>query len=335
MASIAQFYSDNLAREVIKGSVTKAELGGTPNKAPIGYLNVRQLINGREARVVEIDPERGPLMAWALTEMALRPRPIRTLHAEVTDKGLRTIPGPKRPAKPRHRVAAPSLPAQPVLQGPRHPPRRDLRRDPPADRSAALREHIHNGLSARRADAELERRHQHTLLTQLDHQSRKLLQAHYDDAIPPDLFKSEQPRITRDMETANARLAALDQVFADIEETLDRALRLGQNCHHAYTAARPHVRRLMNQAFFEHLYISDEDTVRSDLAEPFAILLGDELTAEAEAALAQTAKNPPPNTGTTGPTSTSEPHTQDVKGLNKARLVGGPKWTAFEHSTCP
>jgi hypothetical protein len=60
-----------------------------------------------------------------------------------------------------------------------------------------------------------------------------------------------------------------------------------------------------------------------DLAEPFAILLGDELTHEAETALTEEAKNPPPETGPTGPTSTSRPPYQDVKGLNKAPLVEG------------
>jgi hypothetical protein len=160
------------------------------------------------------------------------------------------------------------------------------------------------------------------VLTQLDHERRKLLQLHYRDAIPPDLFEDEQQRITREMETANARLAVIDQAFAEIQDTLDRALKLGQNCHHAYLAAHPHVRRLINKAFFQALYISDDDTIRSELAEPFAILLGDELTQEAEAALAQEAKDPPSNPGTTGPTSTSEPHTQDVKGSNTALFVG-------------
>ncbi len=65
MSSIAEFYSRNLAHEVIKGSVQKAKAGGTPGKAPLGYLNVRRVENGREVRTVEIDPERGPLMKWA------------------------------------------------------------------------------------------------------------------------------------------------------------------------------------------------------------------------------------------------------------------------------
>ncbi|MGH3903837.1 MAG: recombinase family protein, partial [Pseudonocardiaceae bacterium] len=36
MADMAQFYSDNLAQEVLKGMVSKAKDGGTPHKAPLG-----------------------------------------------------------------------------------------------------------------------------------------------------------------------------------------------------------------------------------------------------------------------------------------------------------
>jgi hypothetical protein len=90
------------------------------------------------------------------------------------------------------------------------------------------------------------------------------------------------------------------QLFVDIETTLEHALGLGQDCHRTYLAAKPKVRRRMNQAFFERLYISDDETVTSELAEPFAILLGDHLTTEVEAALAAEAKNPPPEAGLAG-----------------------------------
>lgn len=42
MASIAEFYSRNLAQEVMKGMRQKVIQGGTPSRAPIGYLNVRR-----------------------------------------------------------------------------------------------------------------------------------------------------------------------------------------------------------------------------------------------------------------------------------------------------
>jgi site-specific DNA recombinase len=62
MSSIAEFYSRNLANEVLKGITQKAKNGGTPGKAPLGYLNVRKIESGREIRTVEIDPVRAPLM---------------------------------------------------------------------------------------------------------------------------------------------------------------------------------------------------------------------------------------------------------------------------------
>ena len=40
MSSIAEFYSRNLATEVVKGPSQKAAQGGTVTKAPIGYRNV-------------------------------------------------------------------------------------------------------------------------------------------------------------------------------------------------------------------------------------------------------------------------------------------------------
>jgi hypothetical protein len=90
MSSIAEFYSRNLATEVIKGCVQKAKQGGTPGKAPVGYLNVRQVLNGLEGRTVEVDPVRGPLMAWAFEAYATGEWTIRPLLAELTDRGLLT-----------------------------------------------------------------------------------------------------------------------------------------------------------------------------------------------------------------------------------------------------
>jgi site-specific DNA recombinase len=100
MSSIAEFYSKNLANEVIKGSTQKAKAGGTPGRAPTGYLNVRKMENGREIRTIEIDPVRGPLMAWAFEEYATGEWTTRTLLAELTRRGLNTTPSAQMPSKP-------------------------------------------------------------------------------------------------------------------------------------------------------------------------------------------------------------------------------------------
>ena len=100
MSSIAEFYSRNLASEVIKGSVEKAKRGGTVGKAPTGYVNVRKIIDGREIRTVDVDPERGPLMSWAFDAYATGNWTLRTLHEELCERGLTSRGGPRTPSKP-------------------------------------------------------------------------------------------------------------------------------------------------------------------------------------------------------------------------------------------
>ncbi|MDR0593815.1 MAG: recombinase family protein, partial [Bifidobacteriaceae bacterium] len=71
MASISEFYSRNLSTEVKKGLRQKAINGGTINRAPLGYFNIRKRdANGREYRTVEVDPARAPLIAWAFEAYA-------------------------------------------------------------------------------------------------------------------------------------------------------------------------------------------------------------------------------------------------------------------------
>ncbi|GAB3196612.1 hypothetical protein GCM10027062_06310 [Nocardioides hungaricus] len=101
MSSIAEFYSKNLATEVTKGLVQKFETGGTPMRAPIGYLNVRKRDEqGREYRTVEIDPERAPLVRWVFEQYATGEHTVVSLLADVTARGLTTVPTPKRASGP-------------------------------------------------------------------------------------------------------------------------------------------------------------------------------------------------------------------------------------------
>src|ERR1700692_2074714 len=84
MSSIAEFYSRNLANEVVKGMEQKAKTGGTPGRPPLGYRNVR-LVNqdGSEVRTVDVDPERAELIAWAFTEYATGKWTLRQMTAEL------------------------------------------------------------------------------------------------------------------------------------------------------------------------------------------------------------------------------------------------------------
>ena len=114
MASISEFYSRNLSTEVKKGLRQKAINGGTPNKAPLGYFNIRRRDdNGREYRTVDVDPARAPLISWAFDAYATGEWTLKTMADELTLRGLTSLPTAKRPAKP---ISPTSL--QKVLRNP-------------------------------------------------------------------------------------------------------------------------------------------------------------------------------------------------------------------------
>ncbi|SBN95856.1 Cassette chromosome recombinase B [Propionibacterium freudenreichii] len=101
MSSIAEFYSRNLATEVVKGLSQKAAQGGTVTKAPIGYRNVGIRDDmGREIRTVEVDEERAGLVRWAFQVFASGDWTTSQLHQELVARGLTTSPTPRRPSKP-------------------------------------------------------------------------------------------------------------------------------------------------------------------------------------------------------------------------------------------
>jgi len=373
MSSIAEFYSRNLANEVIKGSVQKAKNGGTPGRVPLGYLNVRHFTNGREIRTVEVDPERGPLMAWAFDAYVTGEWTIRNLLAELTCRGLTTTPGPKTASRPpsdsqlhnllRHPYYMGLVRYQGVLYPGKHAQlvtpetwqkvqellsaknlagekqrehrhylkgsiycgqcgsrlivnhakgnggtypyfvcigrqkdktscklraiRIDLAEEAiaahyaavrlPEQELAKLRAFLSEELSKLRADADHERTTQTRRRGKLEAERKKLLEAHYADAIPLDLLKTEQTRITAGIAAAEGRLTEVEADFRKAETNLDRALSLVGDCEAAYREASDAVRRQFNLSFFKRLLIDDEYTVTGELAEPFDLLLGDDL----------------------------------------------------------
>ncbi len=100
MASVAEFYSRNLATEILKGTVQKAKDGGTPTRTPLGYLNVQRFDNGHEIRTVEIDPDRADLVQWAFAAYASGSYSLTTVCEELEAKGLRTKGTRSRPGVP-------------------------------------------------------------------------------------------------------------------------------------------------------------------------------------------------------------------------------------------
>lgn len=93
---------------------------------------------------------------------------------------------------------------------------------------------------------------------------------------------------------------------------LDDCLALAGDCHAIYMSIDDSLRRIANQAFFEHTYVSEIDTIDRELAEPFDALFNPAVQAEALDRQATQAA------GSEAPDRSSH-----VEGLNK-RTPGGP-----------
>jgi hypothetical protein len=77
----------------------------------------------------------------------------------------------------------------------------------PGEQVEEIRRQLAAALSSRRAEAESSERELDLRIQRLSDERKKLLQLHYADALPLELFKSEQERITRQLEDARRRLA--------------------------------------------------------------------------------------------------------------------------------
>ncbi|MEV6873926.1 recombinase family protein [Amycolatopsis sp. NPDC051128] len=363
-AGLAQLYSDNLAQEVIKGLSEKAKSGGTPYRAPVGYLNKRRFEGVADIRWVEVDPVRGPLVSWAFKEYAGGEwSVIRLLEAlgakgmtnsngrPLSNNGLYTIltnpyytgivpfqgayyEGTHEPLtdlqtwlrvqdvlKAHNFAGEKSTVHAHYLKGSiycsdcgsrllfsrnrgrggtydyfmclgRHRKRNDCKRKAvPVSAveegvedvylrfqlKAEQTEWIRTGVSAEfarlQAVADTEKRRARRRIQEAETQRQKLLTALYNDAIPEDLLKQEMQRLTVELGNAEAQLKENETSLEELDEQLDRALYVASHSTKLYAAAKPAVRRQLNQGFFEKLYVNERGAiVRAEVTEPFASL---------------------------------------------------------------
>ena len=352
MSSIAEFYSRNLANEVIKGMGEKARNGGTLGKAPLGYVNVRgKDEHGREVRTVELDEERAPLVRLAFTEYATGNWTVSQLAKHLAGLGLDVPATPTRPARPitkgrlhtllRHPYYKGVVQFQGVEYAGKHEPLVDeetwqavqailasrrygerqrihnhflkstvvcgqcgarlsvqnaknskgtiypyfvcARRcrlhdcafravliDVVEDRmvelyrtiqlSAAdrtqIEHYLHDELAQIEGDKAKAVRSLTTRRTNIEDRRRRLLHAHYEGVIPLDLLKEEQAKLTSELNHIERQLAAYQADAAEVRQHLTQALDLLEDCHRLYQAAPNHLKKLLNQVFFERVLVN-------------------------------------------------------------------------------
>ena len=352
MSSIAEFYSRNLANEVIKGMGEKARNGGTLGKAPLGYVNVRARDeNGREVRTIALDEERAPLVRLAFTEYATGNWTVRQLADHLNTLGLTIPPTPRRPAKPITATRLHEILRHPyykgivTFQGVEYPGKHEPLVDSQtwqtvqailASRRYGERQRIHNhflkstvvcGQCGARLSVQNAKNSKGTIYpyfvcarrcrlhdcaftavlidvvedrmvelyrtiqlsaadrTQIEHylhdelaqiegdkakavrslttrrtniedKRRRLLHAHYEGAVPLDLLKEEQAKLTSELNQIERQLAAYQADITEIHQRLTQALDLLEDCHRLYSAAPAHLKKLLNQVFFERVLVN-------------------------------------------------------------------------------
>lgn len=85
-------------------------------------------------------------------------------------------------------------------------------------------------------------------LATLADERQKLLRAYYGNAIPLELLKADQDRITDQESAVKTELARTEQDLSEWQEVIGMAINLAGNCHQAYLKANPKVRRSFNEA---------------------------------------------------------------------------------------
>ena len=368
MSSIAEFYSKNLATEVLKGMEQKARTGGTPGRAPLGYRNV-SVINseGKSVRTVDVDPDRGPHITWAFQQYATGDWTLSLLADALEDRGLTSRPTRSRPGKAirinslQKILRTPYYKGEVVYRGVNYPGRHEPLVDPQtwqqvqtvlgehasgekqrehphylkssvfcrscgsrliitmsknrygtvypyficvgrhqkrtschqkamlievvegmvedlyqsvqltADQRASVEEFVVHELATMQAESARERKHLNTQRDRLTTERTQLLRAHYAGAVPLDLLKDEQDRISRQLAAVENQLTATVSTVDALEANLELTLKYAENCHYGYLAAQPHIRRLYNQAFFDRIEVGDDEAT-GVLNEPFNVL---------------------------------------------------------------
>ncbi len=377
MALMAEWYSGNLSEEMKVKMLQKVRKGGTIGKAPIGYLNVRKVIEGYEVRTIETDPSRAPLVQWAFEVYATGEWSLTALTDALAERGLATVPSKKMTAKPLARASVHRMLRNPYYvklltwQGVQYPgahPQlidqatfdrvqdvlyahnragekrrvhdhylkgsvfcgkcgsrlcitkaknrhgneylyffclgnyrrltdctqgairvdevearieqkwRQVRVDPKyAD---TVRQVFSEELAASREWNERESTRATRRIATLTEKRRKLLEAHYAGALPLDLLKEEQDRITKEITDAAQRLAAARVVFEKIEDTLKRCLAFLTDCHATYQDASHKIRRQVNQAVFERFLVFGDGDAEAEPTGVFGFLLQPDLLIE-------------------------------------------------------
>ena len=100
LAAFNEYRSREDGADIAYKMAQKAKNGGTLGRAPLGYLNVTENVDGRKINTVAIDTERAPFVQLAFELYATGNHTYQDIADELTDRGLLTRATSRRPAGP-------------------------------------------------------------------------------------------------------------------------------------------------------------------------------------------------------------------------------------------
>ena len=95
-----------------------------------------------------------------------------------------------------------------------------------------------------------------TRRTNIEDKRRRLMHAHYEGAVPLELLKEEQTQLTAELGQIERQLTAYQADITEVWQRLTQALDLLEDCHRLYTAAPAHLKKLLNQVFFQRVLVN-------------------------------------------------------------------------------
>jgi DNA invertase Pin-like site-specific DNA recombinase len=116
LSAMAQFRSQQDGEDIAYKMGEKAKNGGTIGKAPIGYLNTRETVDGHQVSTVKPDPVRAPFIRTAF-EMYRDGATVKHICRELAIRGFLTQPRRNHPASPITDGAMCSLLRDPYYMG--------------------------------------------------------------------------------------------------------------------------------------------------------------------------------------------------------------------------
>jgi DNA invertase Pin-like site-specific DNA recombinase len=107
LGAVNAYRSRDDGRKIKEGLVKKAELGGTPTRAKLGYLNHRHWDGANDIRTVALDPQRAPHLLWGFQTYATGDISLSELADLLYDRGLRNRSNRKN--QKSYKVKVPTL----------------------------------------------------------------------------------------------------------------------------------------------------------------------------------------------------------------------------------